>query len=548
MKVGLVSLPVEQRRNRTSPEWPWVSGGHPLHCKPVERSLSAPGSNCARVLALLLLLALPLSGLAAAASGHTLSFPPPLDSYPEPANPSLWETLTTRAKAEPFNLVATGIFFLAIVHTFMASRFMAVAHRHQHTLKEMLARNVAKENQPEVETEPVTGLRFKAEFYHFLGEVEAIFGIWVVPLLVIMAVEKGWPVARDYIGYGLNFTEPMFVVVIMAMAASRPILNLAERLMAAVAWIGRGTPAAWWLSILTIGPLLGSFITEPAAMTISALLLGRKFYEYGPSKAMSYATIGLLFVNVSVGGTLTHFAAPPVLMVAGKWGWGLGHMLQHFGWKAALGIVLANSLYLLVFFRELKRLKKVVPARRAETGGSLRIPWWVTGVHLLFLGWTVMNNHFPALFIGGFLFFLAFTRASEEFQDEVSLRSPMLVGFFLAGLVIHGGLQGWWIAPTLSGLAEKPLFFGAALLTAFNDNAAITYLASLVPGFTDAMKHAVVAGAVVGGGLTVIANAPNPAGQSILSKYFPDGVSAPYLFLGAALPTAIVGTVFLLFR
>jgi Na+/H+ antiporter NhaD/arsenite permease-like protein len=85
----------------------------------------------------------------------------------------------------------------------------------------------------------------------------------------------------------------------------------------------------------------------------------------------------------------------------------------------------------------------------------------------------------------------------------------------------------------------------STVLTAFNDNAAITYLASLVPGFTDTMKHAVVAGAVTGGGLTVIANAPNPAGQSILGQYFPDGISPVGLLLGALGPTLIVATAFL---
>ena len=103
----------------------------------------------------------------------------------------------------------------------------------------------------------------------------------------------------------------------MTIAASRPVLGLAERLMRSAAKLGNETPAAWWFSILTIGPVLGSFITEPAAMTISALLLARRFYRFEPSLRLRYATLGLLFVNVSVGGTLTHFAAPPVLMVAG---------------------------------------------------------------------------------------------------------------------------------------------------------------------------------------------------------------------------------------
>ena len=100
------------------------------------------------------------------------------------------------------------------------------------------------------------------------------------------------------------------------------------------------------------------------------------------------------------------------------------------------------------------------------------------------------------------------------------MKAPLLVGFFLGGLVIHGGLQGWWIAPVLASLTEVPLFLGAAGLTALNDNALITYLATLVPDLSDPLKIAVVAGAVTGGGLTVIANAPNPAGQALLNRFF----------------------------
>jgi hypothetical protein len=347
----------------------------------------------------------------------------------------------------------------------------------------------------------------------------------------------------------LNFTEPMFVVVIMAIAASRPVLKLSEQALAFFARFGSASPAAWWFSILTLGPLLGSFITEPAAMTISALLLAEKFFSRRPRRAFAYATLGLLFVNVSVGGTLTHFAAPPVLMVAGRWGWDLPHMLQHFGWKSAAGILISNLLVWLWFRKGFARLSSETP-NSAGSGSKEKapIPVWITVVHVLFLVWTVANNHFPVMFIGAFLFYLAFVRATEHHQSEVALRPSLLVGFFLAGLVVHGGLQSWWIGPILGGLSEVPLFFGATVLTAFNDNAAITYLASLVPDLSEALKHAVVAGAVVGGGLTVIANAPNPAGQSVLAKFFPDGVSPLRLFLGALLPTVITGAIFLIFR
>ena len=432
------------------------------------------------------------------------------------------------------------------MHTFFAPTFIRWSHR---LLEEHQCR--LNENNQVLPPGARAEVSFLAELFHFLGEIEAIFGIWVVPLLIAISAEKGWPVARDYLSHGVNFTEPLFVVVIMTIAASRPILKLSEQSMALFAALGKGKPLAWWLSILTIGPVLGSFITEPAAMTICALLLCEKFYQLRPSTFFAYATIGLLFVNVSVGGTLTPFAAPPVLMVSGKWDWGLSHMMMHFGWKAVTGIIISNALYCFWFRREFQQLAS---GQFAKGTASISIPtdqvipFWVTLVHLLFLGWTVINAHYPALFLGGFLFYLAFLQATEHHQSELALRPALLVGFFLAGLVVHGRLQGWWIAPVLGRLSEIPLFFGATILTAFNDNAAITYLASQVPNLNDTLKHAVVAGAVAGGGLTVIANAPNPAGQSLLSRFFPEGISALRLFLGALVPTAIAIGVFLLFR
>jgi len=275
-----------------------------------------------------------------------------------------------------------------------------------------------------------------------------------------------------------------------------------------------------------------------------------QFYDLRPSVRLKYATLGVLFVNVSIGGTLTHFAAPPVLMVARVWEWDALFMATTFGWRAALAIVLSTGLYFVLFRRELVSLA----ARPAvhdvdlpddESGrGLLPVPAWVVCVHMAFMAWTVANAHYPVLFIGGLLFFLGFVRATSPFQSRIELKTPLLVGFFLAGLVIHGGLQGWWIAPVLSRLAESPLFVSATLLTAVNDNALITYLATLVPNLSDALKLAVVQGAVVGGGLTVIANAPNPAGQALLGRHFDGAISPIALLLGALLPTLIAAAAF----
>lgn len=481
------------------------------------------------------------------AADAAAAFPLPLDAYGDEAVKGTWAILLGRIQADPFNLVAAVIFLLAIIHTFFAAKIRHWAHAVE--ARQAARRAPARAAEvAEGEDTPVE-VSFGGQVLHFLGEVEAVFGIWAVVLMIAITWSKGWGVAEAYVGEQVDYTEAVFVVIIMAIAATRPVVKLATDGLRAVARLGRGTPAAWWLAILIIAPMLGSLITEPAAITIAALLLARQFYELKPGPRLKYATLGLLFVNISVGGTFTHFAAPPVLMVAAPWKWGLAFMFEHFGWKAGIGIVVSTGLYYAVFRREFAALAAKARPAGAAAGAAGRagaVPAWITAVHLAFMAFTVWQAHHPVLFIGGFLFFVAFTQATAHHQDKLELRSPLLVGFFLAGLVIHGGLQGWWIEPVLKGLGEVKLMLGATFLTAFNDNAAITYLATLVPEFTEALKYAVVAGAVTGGGLTVIANAPNPAGQSILSRYFPEGVSPLGLFLGAAVPTLIMGLCFML--
>ncbi len=461
---------------------------------------------------------------------------------------TLIETLKLRANEDPFNVVATAIFFLAIGHTFVAGSLMKRAHKYEHEHQAKIKAGLIKTHG---EKHPVS---FKATLFHFLGEVEAIFGLWLIPLMGAILFMKGglgegWHVFTYYIDNS-NYVEPMVVVVLMAIASSRPIVQSAQRNVTLIAGLGGRTPAAYWFAILTIAPLLGSFITEPAAMTIAAILLGQQFYKFNPSPTHKYATLGLLFVNISVGGTLTHFAAPPVLMVAGTWGWDMPFMFTHYGWKATIGIVISNLVYYAMFRKSFAQLKSKAASAPDEGPPEHYAPLWVAGVHAAFLAWTIVVLHHPTLFIGGFLFFLAFTMATDHHQSQIQLKGPILVGFFLAGLVTHGGLQGWWISPVLSSLTELPLFVGATLLTAFNDNAAITFLASQVPAFSEPeaamLRYSVVAGAVTGGGLTVIANAPNPAGQSILSKYFEGGVAPLKLALGAVIPTVILALCFML--
>ena len=407
-------------------------------------------------------------------------------------------------------ITGAALFALAVLHTFSTRYFEHLAHtRTAH-----------------------------AGIWHLLGEVEAVFGFWAIVLVLFIALAYGWGTSSSYLD-GLHFTEPMFVFVIMVIAASRPVMQLAGDSVHAAA---RALPAApgtagYFLS-LSLVPLLGSLITEPAAMTLAALMLRERIFAAGVSNRLKYATLGVLFVNVSVGGTLTHFAAPPVLMVAAKWGWTTPFMLSTFGAKAALA-VLINALVVTLLFRRELALRAVVPPR--ERAGRVPAPFVLLNV--LLLAAVVFTNEHPEAFMGLFLLFLGLAEAYRRHHDRLLLREGLMVAFFLAGLVVLGGQQRWWLQDVLSRLDETTLFYGAAALTAITDNAALTYLGSLVEGVSEDYKYALVAGAVAGGGLTVIANAPNPAGFAILKDRFDEQSINAFGLFAAALPPTLVAVV-----
>lgn len=403
-------------------------------------------------------------------------------------------------------IVGTALFSIAIIHTFSTKFFERLAH-----------------------TRPT-----HSGIWHLLGEVEVVFGFWAMVLIVLMLVANGKTATTEYLDTQ-NFTEPMFVFAIMVVAGSKPILQLALQSVQTLArLLPLPQPVAFYFIALSFVPLLGSFITEPAAMTLAALILRDRYYSQPISTRLQYATLGVLFVNISIGGTLTPYAAPPVLMVAGTWGWDIHFMLTTFGWKAALAVGINALAAMLLFRRELSRM-------RTEAVTLITpVPVPVILIHLAFLVGVVVFAHHPSVFMGLLLFFLGFAHAYERYQDRLILREGLMVAFFLAGLVVLGGQQKWWLQDLLVGMDNTVLFYGATALTAFTDNAALTYLGSLVEGVSNEFKYALVAGAVAGGGLTVIANAPNPAGFSILKGRFEDETINPLGLLLAALPPTIV--------
>lgn len=406
------------------------------------------------------------------------------------------------------NWVGLIFFALAVLHTFAAQWIRKLSHH-------------------------FSAQSFEAKSLHLFSEVELVFASWAILFLIALGFFDGGSVVSGYVAH-LNFTEPLFVSVILCVAATEPILQFARRLMALFSKL-IPLPGAhpFVFSALTLGPLLGSFITEPAAMTLTALLLRDRLFRLRVSETIKFLGVGTLFVNVSIGGVLTPFAAPPVVMVAHQWGWGFELMLTLFAWKAVLACAINALIFSVVAYRPLSAVR---PSGEEEISS---IPGWLLLLHLTVLSLIVVNGHSPGRIVGIFLLFLGLVALTRRVQKPIPFRSALLVGCFLGGLVVLGPVQRWWLQPLIVSMNETALYFAAVALTAVTDNAALTYLGAQVEGLSFNARYYLVAGSVVGGGLSVIANAPNPIGYSILTAAFPRGITVLGLLSGALVPTLV---------
>jgi len=428
-----------------------------------------------------------------------------------------------------FEKIATLIFVLAITHAFITPNLYIFSRK-------LAAR---KKKHPN-----------KAKFYHFssevvylLSEIEVVFGIWLIPLLLFFTMLEGFAPMLEYLN-GRNYSYPLFIMVVVVVMGSRPIITFAERILEFISRLGKDSPGSWWWTILTVGPILGALLKEPGAMTLCAILLAKKFYQYKPSRSFQYATFALLFANISVGGMLTSFSSRSLLIVAGTFKWDTPYMFMNFGWKALVGIVLANAVYYMIFRKEFKtNFPKKLPTLEKDEQRR-PVPFVITLVHLLFLTAIVLFSAYAPLFIGVFFLFLGFRQTTLFYQGDLHLKSAILVGFFFASLLIHGELQGWWIKPFLDSLSEFGALIASFALSAFVDNAAIATFSLELSAPEVAKQHAIISGAMAAGALTIVANVPNPIGLSILRESFHNKISFATLFLFALFPSFLFLTLF----
>ncbi|MCE5318366.1 MAG: putative Na+/H+ antiporter [Parachlamydia sp.] len=447
----------------------------------------------------------------------------------------IWQRLSSRIDLHPINLLFAACFLLAILHTYAAHRFARRARQRGH--REGASMGIVPEGGPEGWKES-----FWADLLYFFGEVEVVFGVWCLVIFAVAGWLYGWDSVVAYMG-SQDYSEAVYVAVALAMASTYPIMRFADKILSGLARLGGGTPLAWWVLLLTLGPLLGALVKESVAMTIVALLLGRHFFACRPSRGLAYATLALLFTNISVSGLFTNFASSAIVVLSKAWNWDTPFMWQTFGWKGIAGIAASNLIYFGLFHRELRQLK----SPKVEEDRQREVPWWVTALHLAFLAWITLNSSLPTVVMGAFVLYLGVYQATASYQKFMDLREPLLIGFFLSSLILISGLQVWWIEPVVEGLHEHGLYLASLMLSAFTHNTSNTLLYSHLPHLTEQVKYLLVSAALVGGGMTIMANGPNLMACSLLNDYFDREISFARLFLASLVPAQVLSIFFLVF-
>lgn len=424
----------------------------------------------------------------------------------------------------PFEILTLIVFICAIIHTFLTPRLF------------LLSKKMAVKAEKGKKNWRI--YHFCSELIYFASEVEVVFGLWVFPLIVAYPFFFSTKEVVNYIN-SHDYSAPFYFTVIMVIVGTRPILYFAEGLLEKLAKLGKDTPAAWWWTIMMAGPLLSIILKEPGAMTLSAIVLAHKFYHYKPSLKFQYATLALLFSNISLSALLNPYASKSLFLISSELRWEFQYLFFQFGWKALIAILLNNTTYFFFFRKEFQKsnFPKKIPLRKKSRHAP---PLWITIIHLIFVFLIAYNASYFPIFIAFFVIFLGFYRATSFYQDPLKLQPAILVGFFFASLMLHGELQAWWVSAIWNNLSPWMTLVSSTIFSTFIDDATLLYIFSKLPRplFENSINY-VIAGALSSGGLTIIANGPNLIGYSFLREFFGEKISFFPLFLAALLPTVI---------
>lgn len=428
-----------------------------------------------------------------------------------------------------FELFTFVIFICAVIHTFLTPSFYSLYHQYDR----MALRNTKKSNH----------YRSLSEIFYLLSEVELVFGFWILPLALGLFFISDLDFLVSYL-QTRDYTYALYMTVVVAFVSTKPIVHISEKILEAFSKLGGNHPRSWWWTILTLGPVFDIFLKEPGAMTISSILLAKTVFPFIKNTRFQYATLALLFINISLGGLFLPQFSRSLFLIARQENWEIAYTFFRFSWKAFLIIVLNNGFYY-VFFRKYlpTETKPIQEILEKEKKGEP--PFWIILIHLVFLGLIVVSSEYPPIFLGMFFLFLGVHRATFSYQGKeqgpLFLKPAILVGFFFASLLIHGEFQKWWAVQLLENVDFKMGYVTSIFLSSLIDNAVVLYFLDQFKPISEEVLYAFVTGSLSSGALTLMANGPNLIGYSNLREFFNGKVSLIALFF-AALPLTILAS------
>lgn len=422
---------------------------------------------------------------------------------------------------------ASALFFCAIIHIFLTPWLGRLHRLYQH--KKMMFPGRWKQ------------YLLLSECFGFLNKIELVFIVWAVPLFVIFVCCEGYRVAMAYFN-SRNYVSSLFIMIMLIFLESRPIECLSERIFSNIAKLGYQSPKCWWWTIMLFAPLSTFFLKETGAMIIGATLLAKHFYRFYPSSRFGYATLGLLFSNISIGGLLTAFSSRALFIILPSVKWGNEIVIKHFCWKAVLSMLISTTIYYFVFKKEFHSFPRSVVNKAVVEDD---IPYWVILVHIVLVGLLISTNTIPLFMMAILIFYLGFQRFTIFYQHSINISKTCCVGLFYAGLVIFGELQEWWVLELMHRMSDFGYMLTSYGLSIFLDNALVNYLVHNLPVATDCYLYLVITGCMSAGGLTIISNMPNIVGYLIIKPAFQvPSFSMWRLFISAAVPSVLALLVF----
>lgn len=426
---------------------------------------------------------------------------------------------------------ATSLFVLSIIHMFLAPWFTRLYRFFQH--------------KKIVFPERWKKYLWLSEFFRLIGRIELVFILWSIPLFFLFIYTEGYRITMAYFNTR-NYTFALFIMIMWILLGSKPISYLAEHTFAKIASIGRQSPKSWWLTVMFVAPLSTSFLKETGAIIIATTLLAKYFYDLSPSSKFAYATMGLLFSNISVGGLLTASSSRSLSMVYPVLRWSHSEVIINFGWKALLAICISTLTYYYIFRKEFKNFPNKVAY---IVKSNRKIPVWMICSHILFLYTLIHFRSIPILMGGVLILFLFFHRLTIFYQRKIDLLKIGFLGLFFLGMSFLGGLQEWWILSLIKKMSDFGYMLTSYMLSIFLDNVLVNLMMHDVPMVTDCYLYLIISGCVAAGGLTLISNTPNIVGYSALRPFFQTpSFSFWKLFVSSLFPSIVAFLIFWVFR